>query len=285
MSEQPPLRPTEEELWAGPMGERWLASVDRLEGMIEPVGAALIAKAALVPGERVVDVGCGAGATSLEIARLVTSRGAVTGLDISPVLIEAGRKRAAAASLANLAFVLGDAARADLGCSAYDCLFSRFGTMFFRDPYAAFAHLHGFLKPSGRLVLACWAPAAQNQWIVEIGAIIAKYVEMPSPAPSAPGPFAYGDPAYLSDILTKSGFKSPDFELWQGHQIIGGPGSDPVSATQFLLEAMRIGDALAAAPESVRVAARDDITDLLERNHGPGGVRMGAAAWLVTAHF
>jgi SAM-dependent methyltransferase len=284
MTEQPPLRPTEEELWAGPMGERWLASVDRLERMLEPVGAALMEKAAFAPGEQVVDVGCGAGATSLEIARRVAPRGAVTGLDISPVLVETGRQRAAAASLDNLTFVLGDASKTDLGRAAHDHLFSRFGNMFFQDPYAAFTNLHGFLKPTGRLTLACWAPAAQNAWIAEIGAIIARYVEVPPQPPRAPGPFVFGDTAYLGDILAASGFTSAAFDLWRGPQMIGGPGSDPVSATQFLLDRMRMGDALADAPETVRAAARDDITALLARHHTPDGVRMEAAAWIVTAH-
>jgi SAM-dependent methyltransferase len=283
MTEHPPPRPTEEELWAGPMGERWLASVDRLERMLEPVGAALMEKAAFAPGEQVVDVGCGAGATSLEIARRVAPRGAVIGLDISPVLVEAGRQRAAAASLDNLTFVLGDASKTDLGRAAYDHLFSRFGNMFFQDPYAAFTNLHGFLKPTGRLTLACWAPAAQNAWIAEIGAIIARYVEVPPQPPRAPGPFVFGDTAYLGDILAASGFKFAAFDLWRGPQMIGGPGSDPIAATQFLLDRMRMGDALADAPETIRAAAREDITALLARHHTPDGVRMEAAAWIVTA--
>jgi SAM-dependent methyltransferase len=283
MTEQPPLRPTEEELWAGPMGERWLASVDRLERMLEPVGAALMEKAAFAPGEQVVDFGCGAGATSVEIARRVAPGGAVTGLDISPVLVETGRQRAAAASLDNLSFVLGDASKTDLGRVAHDHLFSRFGNMFFHDPYAAFANLHGFLKPTGRLTLACWAPPAQNAWIAEIGAIIARYVEVPPQPPRAPGPFVFGDTAYLGDVLAAAGFTSAAFDLWRGPQMIGGPGSDPIAATEFLLDRMRMGDALADAPEAVRTAARDDITGLLTRHHTPDGVCMEAAAWIVTA--
>ena len=283
MSQQPPVRPSEEELWAGPMGEKWLANLARFEGMIEPVGAALIAAAAFAPGERVLDVGCGAGATSLEIARRVGPGGRVTGLDISPVLIEAGRQRAAAAALANLAFVAGDAARVELEPAGYDCLFSRFGTMFFGDPYAAFAHLHGCLRPTGRLALACWAPPAQNQWMLELRAIMAKHVALPPPVPRAPGPFAYDDPAYLGDILGKAGFHSAKFALWQGEQFIGGPGSDPIAAAQFLLEATPMGEAIAGAPEIARAMVRDEVITMLERHDGLGGVRMAAAAWLVTA--
>lgn len=283
MSQDPAVRPSEEELWAGPMGEKWLANVLRFEGMIAPVGEALVAAADPAPGEHILDVGCGAGATSLALARAVGPEGRVTGLDISPVLVAEGRRRAADAGLGNLDFILADAAGAPLPAAAYDCLFSRMGTMFFKDPYAAFAHLHGALRPSGRLALACWAPPAQNRWMLEIRAVLGQYLELPQPVPRQPGPFAYDDPAYLGDILRQAGFGPAEFALWQGDQLVGGPGSDPAEAARFILEAMPIGDALAEAPAGVREAVRADVTEMFARYYAPGGVRMPAAAWIVTA--
>ena len=83
--------------WAGEMGARWLASLDRFEGMIAPIGAALLERAAYQPGERVLDLGCGGGATTLAIAAMVGPEGAALGLDIAPMLIEQAEARAAAA--------------------------------------------------------------------------------------------------------------------------------------------------------------------------------------------
>jgi SAM-dependent methyltransferase len=276
-------QPSEEELWAGPMGERWLAHVARFEGMLEPAGAALIDKANIRSGEQVLDFGCGAGATTVDIARRVAPQGRVTGLDISPVLVAAARNRSLAVGLDNTDFILGDAATVDLERATYDCLFSRFGNMFFHDPYTAFAHLHECLKPIGRLALCCWGPVTQNIWMMEIRAVLARHVELPPPVPRAPGPFAFGDPVYLGDILAKAGFRAATFDLWQSDQLIGGPGGDPNSVARFMLEAMPVGAVLAEASEAVRTAVQSDLTALFECYRRPAGVTMPAAAWLVTA--
>jgi SAM-dependent methyltransferase len=280
---EPADKPAEEVLWAGRMGERWLAHVDRFEAMLAPIGQATIAKAAFAAGEHVVDLGCGAGATSLEIARLVQPGGTVTGLDISPALVAAARARATAAAQDNARFVTGDAAKAELDPASIDCLFSRFGNMFFADPVAAFTHLRTCLKPSGRVALACWGPIALNPWMRELRQAVARHVEMPPPVPNAPGPFAFEDQEYLRGILGRAGFGTAEFELWQGKNYIGGPGSDPESAAGFMMQAMSTSDALADQTDSIKRAAYDDVKALLARHHDAGGVHMAAAAWLVTA--
>jgi len=148
---------TEEDNWAGPMGERWLANLDRFETMITPIGEALLAEAGFAPGERVVDIGCGGGANTLQIAAKVAPGGSVTGLDISPALVKACAARARAAGVTNANFVAGDAAVAKLPETGFDRLFSRFGVMFFTDPHAAFANIHGFLRGGARLNFAWFA--------------------------------------------------------------------------------------------------------------------------------
>ena len=144
--------------WAGEMGEKWNRYRARFEGMIAPIGQATLAHAGFKLGERVLDIGCGAGPTTLDIARLVGTQGVVTGLDISHVLIDTATVRAQQAGLSQVGFVCGDAATLQLPVPAYDHLFSRFGVMFFEDPFAAFKNMRRMLHDSSRMTFCCWGP-------------------------------------------------------------------------------------------------------------------------------
>ena len=283
MSTNPLEQQTEADRWAGEMGEKWNAHHARFEGMIAPLGQALIEAAKFQPGEKVIDVGCGAGVTSLEIAKRVGPTGSVTGLDISPVLMRTATERAKKAGLANARFITGDASKADIDDTGFDCLFSRFGIMFFPDPYGAFKHMHGFVKSGGRAVFSCWGPQTENPWVMEIMGLVKRYVELPPPVPRAPGPFAFGDQDYLRDILAKAGFKDVTMTAWRGEQGIGGPGTNAKSAAQFLTETMFVGDALKEVPEETRQKALAELETLLATHETPDGVRMQGMAWIVSA--
>jgi SAM-dependent methyltransferase len=286
MTEANPATVTSEALWAGQSGERWLSNVDRLEEMLEPIGHALIELAAFQPGEQVIDVGCGAGATSISIAQKVGSTGAVTGLDISPVLVAEATKRAQDLGLENLNFVLGDAAIAiaELPLAQANCLVSRFGIMFFSDPQVAFTHLHGFLKPSGRMVFACWAPLLQNLWRLEVGNIINAHFPSPTPVTHTPGPFAFDEPLYVQEILQTAGFKDIKISPWQNNLCIGGAGSNAQSAAEFLLKAMGIAQLPEDLPDEIKMTIHTELKKRLETFETKNGVKMPAAAWLVSAH-
>jgi SAM-dependent methyltransferase len=272
-----------ETLWAGQRGERWLANVDRLEEMLEPINQALIELTACQPGEQIIDVGCGAGTTSILIAQKIGSAGAVTGLDISPVLVAKATKRAQDLGLENLNFVLGDATIAELPLAQADCLVSRFGVMFFSDPQVAFAHLHGFLKPSGRMVFACWAPLLQNLWRRELENIINSHFPLPTPIPYAPGPFAFDEPAYVQEILETAGFKDIRFSCWQHSLCIGGASSNAQSAAEFLLQAMGVAQLPEDLPAEIRIAIHHELNEKLKTFETKVGVQMPAAVWLVSA--
>ena len=283
MTTAPTPQPSEAERWAGEMGEKWNANLDRFEGMIAPLGEALIEAAKFVPGEKVIDIGCGGGVTSLEIARRVGPKGSVTGLDISLPLTRTATARAEAAGLKNIRFVAGDASKAEIGETGFDCLFSRFGIMFFTDPYAAFAHMHGFVKPGGRMMVSCWGPQPENPWIINVMGVVAKYIDMPRPDPKTPGPFAFADTNYFRDILTKAGFKDISFTPWHGEQALGGPGSNAKSATQFLTETLFLGDMLKELPDARKQEALVELEAMLKRHEKDGSVKMGGMAWLVGA--
>ena len=270
--------------WAGEMGARWLASLDRFEGMIAPIGAALLARAAYTPGERVLDLGCGGGATTLAIAEVVGPSGAALGLDVAPMLIERARQRAAGAG-SNARFVCADAATASLDTPPFDRLFSRFGSMFFDAPVPAFANLRAMLKPGARIDLAVWANPRDNLWMMEVMGVVRRHVEIPPAVPRAPGPFAFEDLAYLEEVLTGAGFSGMDVLAYEGRQPVGGPGASPVAATDFVLTSMAAGRVLDEAGPVIRDAARADFVELFTQRHVEGeGVMLQAKAWLVSAH-
>ncbi|HWZ71716.1 MAG TPA: methyltransferase domain-containing protein, partial [Casimicrobiaceae bacterium] len=140
--------------WNGALGQRWVAMQREIDRIVVPFGAAALKAAAPQPGERVIDIGCGCGDTSIEIARIVGEAGAVFGIDVSQPMLEVARSRGALANCAHLAFHNGDASGASLPANT-DLLFSRFGVMFFSQPAQAFSHLRKSLRVGGRCVFVC----------------------------------------------------------------------------------------------------------------------------------
>ena len=154
--------------WNDVAGPKWVALAEAINGQIQPIGHAAMERARIERGQRVLDVGCGCGQTSLELAQRVGEQGHVDGLDLSePMLAEA---RVRGAELKNLQFTAADVQVHGLEEAAYDRIFSRFGVMFFDDPEAAFANLRGALAPGGQLTFVCWQEIGSNPWMAVPGA-------------------------------------------------------------------------------------------------------------------
>ena len=283
MSERPKNEGPPPEDWAGEMGERWLANMDRFEGMLAPIGQALLSHCAFRPGESVVDIGCGAGRTSLDIARQVVPSGRVLGIDISSHLVAAAGRRAQAEHLDNVSFRCDDATTVSIEGPPFDRLFSRFGIMFFEDPWAAFANLHTLLRSGGRVDFSAWAPASDNPWIVEVMGVVGKYVELPERKPRTPGPFALDDPTYIRELLERGGFSATRIATWEGKQPVGGPGATPEQAVDFVFDAMSFGKVLDDKGEAVRAKVKTDLAALFARHRGAAGIQMPGKAFFVTA--
>ena len=159
------------EYWNEVSGPKWVALDDVINAQIEPVGVAAMDRAEVSASDRVIDVGCGCGPTSLGLARRA-SAGRVTGIDISGPMLARARERADAAGLANLSFERADAQTHAFEGGGTDLVFSRFGVMFFDDPVAAFANLGRALTADGRMVFACWQGLGDNAWMrVPIAAV------------------------------------------------------------------------------------------------------------------
>ena len=206
--------------WNETAGRTWADFQDPIDRQIRPLGLAAMQRLAPAPGEQVVDVGCGCGDTSLELARRVGPEGGVLGLDISAPMLEVARGRAEAAGAHNLTFREADAQTAALP-GGRDAVFSRFGVMFFADPEAAFANLRRSLRPGGRLAFVCWRPLPENLWIhLPAEAAAGLVPPAPPPEPGTPGPFAFADPDRVRRILAEAGFTG--IEISPHDEAIGG---------------------------------------------------------------
>ncbi len=270
--------------WAGEMGAKWLANLERFEGMIAPIGEALLKQASFKPGERVLDIGCGGGGTTIAIAKAIAPSGEVIGIDISPDLTTASTQRAIDAGLSNIRFICADASTVQLDNKPFDRLFSRFGSMFFPEPHKAFANLHSLLRPGARIDLAVWGPPRDNLWMMEMMGVVRRHIDVPPAIPRSPGPFAFEDVDYLNEVLERGGFSKATVSTYQALQPIGGVGATPQEAVSFVLSSMAVGRALDEQDTDVRIAAQADLVKLFEQHYVPDqGIMMQGKVWLVSA--
>jgi len=269
--------------WNEAAGETWAAREDTLDQMIAPIGERVLALAAAAPGEKVVDVGCGCGATTLELARQVGQTGAVLGIDVSRPMLGRAVARAKARGFTHTNFVLADAQTADLGREDFDLLFSRFGVMFFAEPAAAFANLRRALRGDGRLAFVCWQPLQRNPWMLVPTLAIARHAPISPPDPNLPGPFAFADPERVRSILSLANFREVAID---GVELLLAPGGgDPDRAVELALEIGPGAAALRAAGAGPELRAR--AADSVRGAFGPfiqdGALHMPASIWLVHA--
>ena len=270
--------------WNEEAGPVWLAHRELLDAQIRPFGELAMDRAALRQGDRVIDVGCGFGETSLELARRVGVGGKVLGIDISTAMLEEARKGAAAAHLANAHFENVDAQTHPFQPAAFDLVYSRFGVMFFADPTAAFSNLRVALRPGGRVAFVCWQALQENQWAQVPLAVVLRHVPAPpAPPPDAPGPFAFADGERVRQILRAAGFTEITIEDVHAPMGVGG-GINLTSAVEFLMNTGSTGRLLReAANERIRSRVRDELPAALLPFTKGNAVHLGAAVWIVTA--
>jgi SAM-dependent methyltransferase len=187
--------------------EMWAAAWPRRERLTDEVTALLLDAMALAPGERVLDVGCGGGKTSLAAGRAVGPEGAVVGADLSTPLTALANQRAAEAGVDNVTFHVVDMQTDTVQGGPFDAALSQFGVMFFDEPVTAFVNIRAHLRPGGRIAFACWQSGEKNPWFFA-PAIAELLPAPPTPAPgkSPTGPFALEDPARTAGILSSAGF-------------------------------------------------------------------------------
>ena len=267
--------------WNAAAGETWVKLQDRLDLQLEPLGRR--AQEALAPraGERILDIGCGSGQTSLELARAVAPGGTVLGVDISQPMLDVARQRAA--GLSGISFREADATTVPFEAGAFDAAFSRFGVMFFADPVAAFRNIAGALRPGGRLAFVCWRTPAENIFmslpLAAAPAVLPPRAE-PPPPPATQGPFAFADPDRLRRILDAAGFAEIDI-LAHDQKISSG---DLDTTLDVALKLGPLGAMLRENPDR-RAVVIEAVRDALRPHVTPAGVELDSATWIVTARI
>lgn len=272
------------EEWNGVSGARWLQYQERLDQALASFGTAALSAASPKLGERVLDVGCGCGATTLELAKLVGQNGYVLGVDISAQMIERARSRTLK-QIPSPNFEVADASLLKSDGIRFDLLFSRFGVMFFDQPVQAFSHLRRLLKPGGRLAFTCWRPLAQNEW-VSLPLQVARpwLTDMPTADVHAPGPFALSDPDQTRRILSEAGFHDILFRPFDAGMKIGEGAAALQDATDFVFQIGPIARHLREQTASRQVDIRTAISAELSSCHGSDDVVLNASVWIITAN-
>lgn len=224
--------------------------------------------------DRVLDIGCGAGQTTREAAR-AAAEGTVVGVDVSERMLEHARRLSV--DLANVSYQLADAQTHPFPPGHFDVCISRFGTMFFADPVAAFTNIGRALRPSGRLVLLVWQGRDRNEWTSVIRETLTTEAAI---AGDGPGAFALADPAVTEAVLAAAGFT--DIAFAEVHEPVYY-GRDSAAAFDNVLRLVEFRDIIAGLGVEAAEAARERLRALLDAHHSGDGVYFDSRAWLVTA--
>jgi len=235
----------------------------------ERLGAA----AAIRAGERVLDVGCGAGLTTREAAR-AAAPGGVLGIDLSAAALGRARQLTAAEGLDNVAYVEGDVQTHPFEPASFDVAISRFGVMFFADPLAAFANVARALRPDGRLVVLVWQRHRDNEWAVAIDDAIG--------AETFDGAvFSLGDPDSTTRILERAGFADVRFDDVDEPVFYG---SDVAEALDWVCGFRDVRDVLSILDPSARDRTLQRLREVMAAHRRDvRGVAFASRAWLVSA--
>ena len=271
--------------WNGPNGQRWTDRQAEQDVLLAPVTQALIDRAAVRQGERIIDVGCGCGGASMALASRVAPTGFVLGVDISGPMLARARQLAPKGASERLPvdFVLADATVYPFDPGSFDLLVSRFGVMFFAEPAISFSNLRRALRPLGRMAFACWREPRENPWMMApLQAIYQHVPKLPPQGPEDPGPFAFASEERVHRILGEAGFKRIQMEpVALSFDIAIGRGLD--AAVQA---AMQIGPgsrALDGHPPETRAAAATTVKETLAPFVRGDSVPLPGSIWIVTA--
>ncbi len=275
--------------WNGEESSHWVTHADRYDAMLGPLGALLLAGADLQAGQRVLDVGCGNGAVTLDAGRAVGSTGRVLGADLSNPMSALATRRAEAAGLPQVTFTVADAQTQPFAAGSFDRIISRFGVMFFDDPVAAFTNLRRSLSSQGSITFLCWQDLFVNDWMIVPGAAAATVLGMPNAEPNGeggPGPFSLANTDLINALLIDAGFSTVQLTSAEALLPIGSGATADAAADQaadFLL-GTGLGKAMFdGASEEDTAKALEAVRESITPHYADGAIRLTGRAWLVRA--
>ena len=264
--------------WDGPAGAHRTRHAAVFDAEARPHNERFRAAIGVIPHDRVLDIGCGTGQTTRDAARAAAA-GSALGIDLSAQMLEHARRVSREEGLANVSFEQADAQVHPFAPGAFDVAMSRFGSMFFDDPVAAFGNIGHALRSGGRLVLMVWQARQRNAWSTKIREAIAGDAEPPPPA-AGPSPFSLGEPAVARGILTAAGFTEISFT--DVHEpVYYGPDTavalDVVSGLRSTKDLLADMDAGQAEEALARLRAT------LAAHQTSEGVLFDARTWIIAA--
>jgi SAM-dependent methyltransferase len=267
--------------WNGPGGQHWADRQQAQDVVLAPVSEVLIDRAGAGTGERIIDIGCGCGATTFAFADKVGPTGHVLGVDVSAPMLALAHKLMPAR--APVDFALADATVHAFALASFDMLVSRFGVMFFAEPELSFTNLRKALRPGGRVAFACWRTPRDNPWLmVPLQAAYQHVPKMPPLGPDDPGPFAFADEERVRRVLGTAGFSSIALER---HDLVldiaVGRGID--AAVRAAMEVGPTSRALEGHPDDTKAVVASSIRAALAPLAQGGKVPLGASIWIITA--
>lgn len=269
------------EFWNGEAANKWVDFNPIIDRMLGPLGLAAMDRAHPRPGEHVLDIGCGCGDTTLELARRIAPAGAVTGVDISAPMLALARQRTKDAA-APVSIVNADAETHDLPAAAFDVLFSRFGVMFFTNPDAAFGNLRAALKPGGRIAFVCWQAFDRNPWVgVPFQAAQPHLPTLEPPGPEDPGQFAFARPERVERILGAAGLTDIRLDAHEATLNVGEGDLDTCVA--LILRLGPVSRLLREAGEDAVPPVAAAVRQAVARYHTGNTLEMNSASWIVSA--
>jgi ubiquinone/menaquinone biosynthesis C-methylase UbiE len=273
------------EAWDGVLFDRFVKFREIVTAGLGAHGEAALAAHPPQPGDRVLDIGCGFGDTSLQIAELVGETGSVLGVDVAPRFIEAAREEAEQAGADGVGFAVRDVQVTEFDDS-FDYAFARFGTMFFANPVAAMRNVRQALVPGGRLCTVVWRRKLDNDWLHRAEKVVEEFVEEPeeSDEPTCgPGPFSMANADTASDILLNAGFAEVELRRCDIPILIG---RDLDHAVEFVTAIGPAGEVIRLAgeeAEKIRPQIEAALREALAEFEGADGVVADASTWIVSA--
>lgn len=265
--------------WDGADGDHWTAYADHYERASMRHWQRLVDEVPTAATASAIDVGCGTGRSTRDLARIATA-GRVVGVDLSSRMLEHGRATAAAEGLTNVTFEQGDAQVHPFAPAAADLATSAFGAMFFGDPVAAFRNIRSGLRPGATLALLAWRELARNEWLCGVRDALALGRELPAPAIGAPGPFGLADADDVRRILTESGYADATLAAVDEPMEFG---RDPDDAYAYLASMGITRGLVRDLDDDQTEQALADLRQLLDEHATEDGVLLGSSAWLITA--
>lgn len=272
MTRTPATSPT---LWNTRGGSAWVDLQPMLDAMFQPFEA-ILAEAVPEGARRVLDVGCGAGATTLAVARRLGAGRTCTGLDVSEPLVDLARRRAEAEGVEGARFIVGDGQRHDFGDARFDAVVSRFGVMFFEDPEAAFGNLRKAAADGAAMTLIVWRGPGDNPFMTAAERAAAPLLpELKPIVPDAPGQFGFADPERVRRILRPS---------WGEVDIAPLDVACSITAADLEVYAVRMGRAALLLPD-LEPERREGVITVMRDGFAPfvtgDTARFTAACWIV----